>query len=163
VRPRKGSNNTNKTDIPSGARVEPIYLNYVEEFSRKGPKTLKTEPEEAWVNETYCVHATLREDGSVRRLSIRRRDWAAIRDWRDLQAIKNQICGPECEAAELYPAESSVLDTLNWFHLWVLPPGERFPFGFRYGDKREGTSFNQRPLERRTDSTPLVRAKERTP
>jgi hypothetical protein len=44
---------TNKTDPPSGPGIKPIYKNYLEEFSREGRKTLKTEPEEAWVNDTY--------------------------------------------------------------------------------------------------------------
>ena len=54
MRPRKGSNNT-KTDPFPGAGVKPIYKNYLEEFSREGPKTLIREPEEACVNDTYCV------------------------------------------------------------------------------------------------------------
>lgn len=62
-------------------------------------------------------------------LSIHRNDRAAVRDWRHLQAIKNEIAGPEREACELYPAESRLMDEANEYHLWVLPEGERFPFG----------------------------------
>jgi hypothetical protein len=36
-----------------------------------------------------------------------------VHDWRDLQRIKNQLVGPECEAVELYPAESRKVDTAN--------------------------------------------------
>ena len=46
-------------------------------------------------------------------LSIKRRDKEAIHDWRDLQEIKNQICGPEIEAVELYPAEARKVDSAN--------------------------------------------------
>src|SRR5262245_53475080 len=39
-------------------------------------------------------------------LSIKRIDKNPIHDWRVLQAIKNALLGEECEAVELYPAES---------------------------------------------------------
>lgn len=50
--------------------------------------------------------------------------------WRDKQRIKNEILGPEWECVELYPAESRLVDTSNQYHLWCLPPGYPFPFGF---------------------------------
>jgi hypothetical protein len=53
-------------------------------------------------------------------LSIKRLDKEPIHDWRDLQAIKAQLCGDEAEAIELYPAKSRVVDTSNQFHLWVF-------------------------------------------
>jgi hypothetical protein len=63
-------------------------------------------------------------------LSIRPLCGTARHDWRELQAIKNAILGPECEAVELYPAESRLLDEANQFHLWgSATPGERVPFG----------------------------------
>jgi hypothetical protein len=65
-------------------------------------------------------------------LSIKRLDRQPIHDWRDLQEIKNRLVGPECEAVELYPAESCVVDSANQFHLWCLGnAGQRFPFGFQ--------------------------------
>lgn len=142
--------------------VRPVYHNYNYTEEPKGGKILQLipEPEEVWDNGTYWVIVTMREDGSVRRLSIRRRDWGTASDWRDLQAIKNQICGPECEAAELYPAESRVVDKMNFSHLWVLRPGERFPFGFIDGEKSEGHPIVQRALTQRGDCGPLVRVKE---
>jgi hypothetical protein len=63
-------------------------------------------------------------------LSIKRKDREVIHDWRELQEIKNAICGEEREAVELYPAESRLVDSSNQFHLWVLPKGEMFPFGY---------------------------------
>jgi hypothetical protein len=53
-------------------------------------------------------------------VSIKRRDKEPIHDWRDLQEIKNQICGPEVEAMELYPAESRKVDSANQFHLFAF-------------------------------------------
>lgn len=52
-------------------------------------------------------------------LSIRETDRTTRHDWRDLQQIKNELCGPECEAIEIYPAESHLCDCANQFHLWV--------------------------------------------
>src|SRR5580704_308381 len=48
-------------------------------------------------------------------LSIKRRDKEPIHDWRDLQEIKNQICGPEFEAIEIYPAEDRKVDSANQY------------------------------------------------
>lgn len=53
-------------------------------------------------------------------LSIRRNDRRPVTDWRDVQRIKNDLCGPECEGAQLFPAESRLVDTSNQFHLYVL-------------------------------------------
>ena len=62
-------------------------------------------------------------------LSIKRIDKEPIMDWRELQAIKSQLCGDEAEALQLFPAESRKVDTSNQYHLWVLMkgPGGRFP------------------------------------
>jgi hypothetical protein len=53
-------------------------------------------------------------------LSIKRIDKEPIMDWRDLQAIKSQLCGDEAEAIQLFPAESRKVDTSNQYHLWVF-------------------------------------------
>jgi hypothetical protein len=66
-------------------------------------------------------------------LSIKRRDRAPVGEerFRDFQRIKNELVGKECEAVELYPAESRLVDTANQYHLWVIAePGHIFPFGF---------------------------------
>lgn len=80
---------------------------------------LKMTDGEWWKNDVYTV--TVRDlpgqDRGVH-LSIRRNDREPIHDWRDLQAIKNQLLGEECEAVELYPAESRRVDAANQFHLW---------------------------------------------
>lgn len=69
--------------------------------------------------------------GDVAWLSIKRRDRDVIRDWRELQAIKNAIVGPEHEGFELYPAESRLCDTANQFHLFVfMQTTVRMPVGF---------------------------------
>lgn len=86
-------------------------------------------------NDTYRVKVNYGLDmrGIVaKHLAISRHDKNPIREWRDLQEIKNKLCGPESEAVELFPAESRLVDTANVYHLWAY---ER-PFltvGFRIG------------------------------
>jgi len=83
-----------------------------------------------WRNELYQVAVRKCGEGSVH-LSIKRNDRNPVHDWRDLQEIKNQLVGPECEGVELYPAESRRVDTANQYHIYcVTDPKFRFPFGF---------------------------------
>jgi hypothetical protein len=103
--------------------------------------------ETLWQNDTYQVSVRdLDEEG--RHLSIKRIDQEPIHDWRDLQRIKNELLGPECEAVELYPAESRCVDSANQYHLWgTADPAYRFGFGFEQRMVTEETgSHHQRPL-----------------
>lgn len=112
--------------------------------------------EEIWLNETYQV-AAIRSDhpifGKIMQINIRRRDGNVIfRDWRHFQDIKNQLAGPECEAVELYPAESRVIDTANKYHLWcILDDTKGIPLGWHEGrhvtdDKSKLPGLRQRPI-----------------
>jgi len=85
---------------------------------------------EVWGNSIYSAFITRDDAGNVRHISYHRRDRKAARDWRDTQRLKNDIAGAECEAIELYPAQSRVLDTANEYHLFVFPPGVILPFGW---------------------------------
>ncbi len=69
----------------------------------------------------------------VSHLSIKRHDRDVIlgKDWRDFQRIKNELCGEERDAIEIYPAESKLVDTANQYHLWVFPAGLQFPVGWQ--------------------------------
>jgi hypothetical protein len=90
--------------------------------------------DEIWLNNIYQVNVRIVAQGAVKHLSIKRRDKVAIHDWRELQRIKNAIVGNECEAMEIYPAESRLVDTANQFHLWAFTdPEYKIPFGFDYG------------------------------
>lgn len=116
----------------------------------------ETRNSEVWLNDKYQV--TLRRFPSTKEggpemvhLSIKRIDKEVCKDWRDFQAIKNQLVGAECEGMELYPAESRVVDTANQYHLWVInDPTFRYPWGF---DRRAvmpptpGTASKQRGFE----------------
>ncbi len=82
-------------------------------------------------------------------LAIIMNDHSARHDWRDFQRIKNELLGPDAEAAELYPSEDRLIDTTNTFHLWS-PVGQRFPFGFDNGRQVESmkeSGLPQRPPE----------------
>ena len=82
-----------------------------------------------WANDLYkVIERTYRRQGGTV-LTITRRDGSAGRDWRHFQAIKNEICGAEREGAELYPAESRLMDEANDFHIYVMPAGKKVPFG----------------------------------
>jgi hypothetical protein len=104
---------------------------------------------QVWKNNRYQVHTRPIPGADMVHLSIRRLDREPIRDWRDLQRIKNQLVGPECEAFELFPAESRLVDGANQFHLFaVTDPTFRFPFGFdsgRWVTSESGAGAVQRP------------------
>ena len=88
----------------------------------------------SWQNDIYQVVAREHEGGVVH-LSIKRHDRGKARDWRHLQQIKNEVCGPEREGMEIYPAESRLVDGANEYHLWVLPESMKLTdqIGFREG------------------------------
>jgi hypothetical protein len=103
-----------------------------------------------FINETYFVELTPTGLGALL-ITIRRKDGGIIKDWRDFQEIKNQLAGEEREAVELYPAESRKVDTSNKWHLFVLPEGVKFDFGWperdvRYDGDLDIPGMQQRPL-----------------
>jgi hypothetical protein len=56
-------------------------------------------------------------------LSIRRNDKKAIREWKHLQRVKNEVVDPEREAAEIFPPQSMVTSMDHEHHLFVTPVG----------------------------------------
>lgn len=95
--------------------------------------------------------------GKITWLSCKRVDQLPLHDWRVKQAIKNAIVGPETEGCEIYPAESRLVDTSNQYHIFCLPKGMMFPFGYRDrlvvppGEGLPGTV--QRPFESATEGS----------
>lgn len=124
-------------------------------------------------NDRYQVIARDNPEGMTW-LSIKRHDRGTFIPWRHLQQMKNEVCGPEREGLELYPAESRLADTANEYHLWVLPEGMTIPLGFGEGkvttDEQaarftadEGHRGRQEPWEPglttgRNEATPYVDA-----
>ena len=92
---------------------------------------------EAWKNTFYVVLVRRRDDGSPESLEIMPSLTAPPAPpghlWKDFQRIKDQLAGPETEAAELYPARSRLIEPpgIDAYFLWCLPPGAEYPFGVR--------------------------------
>jgi hypothetical protein len=86
--------------------------------------------------------------GEYVHLSIKTLDRQARHDWRDMQRIKNELCGPEFEGVEVFPAESRLVDTANQYHLFVFK-SLKLPFGFTDRLVAEGSWENskQRPFD----------------
>lgn len=103
---------------------------------------------DVWRNDIYTVFVSRNQifEGMpcpITWLSIKRNDKEPCNDWRHFQWIKNQMCGPQTEAVQLYPAESRMVDLSNQYHLWVLAdPNVTFPFGFHAGRK-----MSRKPLQ----------------
>ena len=69
-----------------------------------------------------------------------------MRDWRDFQMIKQDFCGTETTAVEMYPKQNYCVDTANVFHLWVFPNHIDLPIGWKQRDVDETSDQSQRPL-----------------
>lgn len=84
---------------------------------------------EVWENDRYSCSVRRYKKGFFLgnsryvMLGITAKDDTAQHDWRDFHACKNDLCGPEWEAIELYPAESRLQDQSNRFYLWCVPKG----------------------------------------
>ncbi len=63
----------------------------------------------------------------IRHLAIRTRDSVMINKFYSLMDIKNQICGEDCPAVQVYPKESEIMDSANMTHLFVFPEGFKMP------------------------------------
>lgn len=91
-----------------------------------GKRVDKIDDEEVWLNDEYVVYlrrmtSDIEDQPEAIHLSIKSQDRSIRHDWRDFQRIKNQLCGPEWEAMEIYPAESRLVDGANQYHLWCFP------------------------------------------
>lgn len=112
------------------------YLSRQEAHDMADKAMAQEDAAECWASVQYTVLAyreTRVGDGwpPMDWLSIRRDDREPVRDWRHMQAIKDQLCGPDREGVELYPSDARLVDTANQFHIWVLrEAGAMFPFGF---------------------------------
>lgn len=91
---------------------------------------------ETWESDIYqCTVRRWSQDrvfhseGGMIQIGINTLDGTARHDWREFQWIKNQIAGPECEAFELYPAESRLMDPSNYYTLWCFPGLRRIKVG----------------------------------
>lgn len=117
--------------------------------------------DEIWVNDVYQVNVERdtqqhgMQPARLCHISIKRIDKEPITGgWRDFQDIKNQIAGPDCDAIELYPAETRRVDTVNQYHLWAFPPGEMIPIGWT---ARVVMNNDDNPNNKQEDFKPATR------
>ena len=113
--------------------------------------------DEIWVNDLYQVNIDRDTDShgfgpevKITHVSIKTLDKEPIRDWRHFQQIKNELVGEDVDAIELFPMESRLVDTVNQYHLWCMPPGEMIPVGWTMravGNHTPGMSGTQRDHE----------------
>jgi hypothetical protein len=147
---------------PAAAVEAPSYLKPLVRVAVRQPDDSPHDPDESWTNDTYFV--TLRRRGrdpvfgsskGMIQLGIAALDGTARHDWRDFQAIKNQLAGDETEAFELYPAESRLLDPSNYYTLWCFPGVRRLKVGEEVRDVREAdlALAPQRQIAMRENST----------
>ena len=96
---------------------------------------------EIYINKIYQVAVYRKKDadslvhvpelkGRCTWLSIKRRDKRPVNNWQDMQTIKNRLVGVECDAIQMFPAESRMVNTANQYHLIVLPEDAWVPFGW---------------------------------
>jgi hypothetical protein len=84
---------------------------------------------EVWENDRYyCSVRRFKKGWFIKNrpyivIGISNDDDSARHDWRDFQAIKNDIAGKDWEAIELYPAESRLKDPSNRFYVWCCEKG----------------------------------------
>jgi len=98
---------------------------------------------EIYVNDIYQVAVYRNEEadelvhldelkGRCTWLSIKRRDKRPVNNWQDMQTIKNRLVGVDCDAIQIFPAESRMINMANQYHLIVLPSDAWLPFGWGF-------------------------------
>lgn len=124
---------------------------YTEEQRQRYAALRADHPPAVFLNSRYEVAVWFGhcEFGQYAHLSIKALDKSARHDWRELQRIKNELCGDESEGIELYPAESRLVDSANQYHLFVFRHW-KVPVGFTTRLVAEGDwrGSRQRPFER---------------
>ncbi len=117
--------------------------------------------ERVWLNSRYQVRVVEFQNG-ITYLSLKRVKKEHIHDWREILRVKNEMCGPNREALELYPGMFRVVDTSNQYHLFVMPEGTGINLGFLQPeinelvpDEYEFNKGRQRPLPSWMPRTPV--------
>lgn len=92
-------------------------------------------------NDFYIVQAypSVHALGDGLHLAISTLDRSGEPPWRDMQRIKDELVGEDCEAVQVYPRQEDVVDQAFMYHLFVMPRSWRLPFGLH----REGSWGNR--------------------
>ena len=112
---------------------KPIYLlPRQSQIQAKNSRLLK-DLKAFWVNDFLSVQLSEIETeiGTVKRLGIRRNDEGKNISWAEKQRVKNELCGENAIAVEVFPSEDELIDQVNMFWLWVLPEGYKLPFSLK--------------------------------
>lgn len=129
----------------SGKGSTSLWTEFMEVVPHKADGPIEIEKDERyWRNSFYTVYMKLLEpergmEGAIQ-LTIRHNDNKAIREWKHFQRIKNELCGEEREAVEVFPPQSMVVDMSNTHHLFVTPVGVSSIFVFEEKLRSEGRS-----------------------
>lgn len=97
------------------------------------PQTINHNVERAWRNSDIVVlEYRMRiwwgwRRIKIRHLAIKTRQDVALYKFYSLMDIKNQICGEECAAVQVYPKQSEIMDAANLSHLFVFPEKFKLP------------------------------------
>ena len=124
-----------KKEHPTAAAEQSTSLKPLMKHLNAKDKQTPDDADETWYNDLYYVSLRRRPDhvfGSKEgmiQLGIASHDGTARHDWRHFQEIKSALAGPECEAFELDPAESRLLDPSNYYTLWCFPGIRRLKVG----------------------------------
>lgn len=89
-------------------------------FARIAPDALADYPtrmglRRACLNRVYSIQFFERASdwGTIDHLIIRRHDGGVLFPWADLQRIKDELCGPERTAVEVFPPQTQLIDGAN--------------------------------------------------
>ena len=84
---------------------------------------LSNYPDKVWKNNHYSVQLFRRDrvmfGVQMDKLMIRRHDAEKIKEWHDLQEIKNRIAGVESVAFQVFPPKSQLVDVANMYWLFI--------------------------------------------
>ena len=119
----------------------------------------------SWVNSRYLVslyppevNSTLEGWPKVVHLSFKHHANVAITDFRDMQAIKNELVGKQSFCVQIFPPEEHLVDGANQYHLWCLVPDS-------WPEVSEDEEWPALPLgftERMVNDSPLGGGRQRT-
>ena len=108
------------------------------------------EYDECWINNLYTVKVYYPDNPVASQFPNNKFTLLSFRshtnshrahDWRHMQRMKNEICGDERTAVEIYPPMSNLVDTCNQFHLWVYPEDYELDFGYKQREVMPSTEI----------------------
>lgn len=92
-------------------------------YSEIQKTTVGIKPDQAWRNNHYTVQLYRQErlimGVMMDKWMIRRNDAEPIKNWRDLQNVKNEVIGERIEAYQVFPKRSELVDVANMYWLFT--------------------------------------------